>query len=277
MKGNTTCCSDSILSLDGYPNNAANGHETNGSETNGSETNGSDTHGSDTTESDTNAHQTYKTGTNGSSLKHDLQSMPQLFVLSSPEQAAVERLARSHGDYLHAEIDQEAESAADKLNIEDLAYTLADRRSNFQWRVSFVANSAQSLLEQMRAPVKAIRASDNKKNSLLFIFTGQGAQHYAMGRELLQEPIFAASVKSADSFFSTELKAGWSVIEELKKTEDESRIHSAKFAQPLCTVLQIALVDLFRSWGITPAAVVGHSSGEISKIDIPDSYYKATS
>ena len=43
-----------------------------------------------------------------------------------------------------------------------------------------------------------------------------------------------------------------------------SRINEAEFSQPLCTALQIGIVNLLRSWGVSPAAVVGHSSGEIA-------------
>lgn len=46
--------------------------------------------------------------------------------------------------------------------------------------------------------------------------------------------------------------------------EDKAKLSRAEFSQPLCTALQVALVDLLASWGVTPSAVVGHSSGEIA-------------
>lgn len=48
------------------------------------------------------------------------------------------------------------------------------------------------------------------------------------------------------------------------KCDDYSRVAEAEFAQPLCTAVQVALVNLLRHWGIAPSAVVGHSSGEIA-------------
>ncbi|KAL8874314.1 MAG: hypothetical protein Q9198_006904, partial [Flavoplaca austrocitrina] len=56
----------------------------------------------------------------------------------------------------------------------------------------------------------------------------------------------------------------WTIEEELAKGKDASRIDEAEFSQPLCTALQISVINLLKSWGICPAAVVGHSSGEIS-------------
>lgn len=248
MKGNTTCCAKPPLT----PNGEVNG--TNIVETNGHAIN----------EHAMNGNVTNRHGSNGHQSVDGAKPASQLFVLSSPEQAAVNRLAHLYADYLSADI-HDVDSDGKSLKIDDLAYTLSDRRSNFQWRVAFVANSLPSLQELMAAPSKVVRASNYKSNSLLFVFTGQGAQYYAMGRALLYEATFAASVRAADAFFNKSLQAGWSVLEELTKAENESRINSAKFSQPLCTVLQVALVDLFRSWGIKPAAVVGHSSGEIGK------------
>ena len=52
--------------------------------------------------------------------------------------------------------------------------------------------------------------------------------------------------------------------DELFRGEMDSRVHLAEFSQPLCTAIQIALIDLLRSFGVTPSLVVGHSSGEIA-------------
>ncbi|KAM3435360.1 hypothetical protein MY4824_004941 [Beauveria thailandica] len=59
-------------------------------------------------------------------------------------------------------------------------------------------------------------------------------------------------------------RTGWSLVDELAKPEHETRIHDAELCQPSCTALQIALVDLLRSWHVRPEFVCGHSSGEIA-------------
>jgi acyl transferase domain-containing protein len=54
------------------------------------------------------------------------------------------------------------------------------------------------------------------------------------------------------------------VIDELCKPATESKIHTAELSQPICTAIQIALVETLRLWKIEPDAVLGHSSGEIA-------------
>ncbi|KAL4894897.1 hypothetical protein BDV59DRAFT_212153 [Aspergillus ambiguus] len=54
------------------------------------------------------------------------------------------------------------------------------------------------------------------------------------------------------------------ILDELSKSEENSRVSDAEFAQPLCTAIQVGLVNLLQTWGISPEAVIGHSSGEIA-------------
>ncbi len=85
-----------------------------------------------------------------------------------------------------------------------------------------------------------------------------------MGQELLSAyPIFAASMGTAELQLAS-LGAEWSLLKELSAKPGESRINEAAISQPCCTAIQIALVNLLRSWGIRPTVVCGHSSGEIA-------------
>ncbi|KAL9113103.1 MAG: hypothetical protein Q9227_002715 [Pyrenula ochraceoflavens] len=185
--------------------------------------------------------------------------MPKLFVISSPEQAALQRIAFGYAKYL------EDQAMASPLSVQgafnNLAYTLGLRRSCFQWRSAVVASSPTELVSTLKTSIKSFRTSQAPRT--LFVFTGQGAQWHAMGRELLQYEIFRETVEKADKFLAG-IGADWSVTKELKASEEASNINQAAFSQPLCAVLQIALVDLLNHWGIRPTAVVGHSSGEIA-------------
>jgi len=82
-----------------------------------------------------------------------------------------------------------------------------------------------------------------------------------MGRELLQsEPKFRAIIAECDRLFHS-YGATWSLLDELNRDEASSRLDVTSIAQPAIFSLQAALVELWKSWGIEPAAVVGHSIG----------------
>lgn len=84
-----------------------------------------------------------------------------------------------------------------------------------------------------------------------------------MSIELLERPVFRDSVaKSADILKS--LGCDWDPVTELSRGKDESRLGIPAISQPICSVLQIALVDELSAWGVVPSKVVGHSSGEIA-------------
>jgi len=95
---------------------------------------------------------------------------------------------------------------------------------------------------------------------VVFVFPGQGGQWSGMGRELLaREPVFRAELEAWDE--AIRRQAGWSVLAYLREeepVEDISRI------QPALVALGSGLAALWRSWGIEPAAVVGHSLGEVA-------------
>ena len=149
--------------------------------------------------------------------------------------------------------------------LEDLSYTLLAHRSIMRWRYSFVAykhHDVLGALDEAMAERGAKKAVSNIQ--IGFLFTGQGAQWWAMGREL----VFTCS-KFQDSLVRSQsilqdFGTSWSLIDELLRSESESQIDKTEFSQPVCTALQIALVDLLKSMGLHPQVVIGHSSGEIS-------------
>lgn len=192
-------------------------------------------------------------------FRSDFQPKQKLaFALSAPEQGAVSRLGETLASYVD---DIDAAKDAQTANIlEQLAFTLSNRRSTFQWRTVVVADHTEDLKQQLSKLAKPARAS--KPPSALFVFTGQGAQWHAMGRELLAYEQYEASLCKADNHLKS-IGAPWSALEELNKSKEDSRINKPELSQPLCTVLQVALVDLLKRWNILPTVVVGHSSGEI--------------
>ncbi|KAF2800561.1 ketoacyl-synt-domain-containing protein [Melanomma pulvis-pyrius CBS 109.77] len=145
----------------------------------------------------------------------------------------------------------------------DLAYTLGQRRSNFPWVASTSASSLSELVRLIDGgKMKPRRKNDTPR--LGFVFTGQGAQWWAMGRELISSyPVFRETLHEAEDYLR-EFGATYSLMEELYQGEKTTRVNEAALGQPVCVAVQIALVRLLESWGVKPTAVTSHSSGEIA-------------
>jgi acyl transferase domain-containing protein/NADPH:quinone reductase-like Zn-dependent oxidoreductase/NADP-dependent 3-hydroxy acid dehydrogenase YdfG len=183
-----------------------------------------------------------------------------LFTFSAPEKAAIPRIASDIQRYLLNRVEV-SQLHADQC-LADLSYTLDTRRSRFQWNVCLQASTANELIDSLNpATLNPTKIVENPEQ--LWVFTGQGAQWARMGAELFQYPVFAATVALADSCLRS-FDAEWSARVELMADAHRSRIDQPVFAQFLCTVVQIGIVELMRGWVGTPAAVVGHSSGEIA-------------
>jgi acyl transferase domain-containing protein len=102
-----------------------------------------------------------------------------------------------------------------------------------------------------------------------FVFTGQGAQYAGMAKELIERcPPFRDTMQYLDRCLSRLghglAPCGWSLTETILAPPGISKVHHVTRSQPLCTAVQIGLVDLMKGWGISATAVVGHSSGEIA-------------
>lgn len=102
------------------------------------------------------------------------------------------------------------ESAGDDF-MDDLSYTLAEHRTHYPWRKAITASTAQELHDALESD--SAKFSKSKAALRLgFVFTGQGAHWYAMGRELLhQYPVFSQSLERAEKYLK-EMGAEWSLI-----------------------------------------------------------------
>jgi acyl transferase domain-containing protein len=152
--------------------------------------------------------------------------------------------------------------AEESIYLDRMSFTLSQRRSRFDWKAHASASSIRALKDVL-SKSKFTPARSTAEPRIAFIFTGQGAQWARMGVELLQYPVFKASVSSAEIYLKEVIGCEWSVMEELQRDENSSSIQFARISQPVCTILQVALIELLQSWNVKPSAVVGHSSGEI--------------
>ena len=183
-----------------------------------------------------------------------------LVVWSAPEQDAVSRNMTSVLEYLRGKEGSRERKHKDILS--DLAYTLCTRRSPFPWRAFSVADTERNLLKTLeQSQPRATKTTDD--GNLVLAFTGQGAQWPRMGQELFTRRPFRQSLNAADDYLKS-IGAEWSVLEELQKPAESTRINEPAISQTLCTVIQTALVDLLNDWAVRPSVVVGHSSGEIA-------------
>lgn len=185
----------------------------------------------------------------------DRAVVPKLFVISARSEHSIHKVAENLKSWASTSIQQ-----GDYL--EDLAYTLSNRRSMMQWRRSFVVDSFQDFVASLDQTINAKKILSDYRVG--FVFTGQGGQWFAMGRDLmLKSSKFTNSLLRSDQLLR-DLGAPWSLIEELSRNESSSRINESEISQPATTCLQIALVDLLKDLGIRPEMVLGHSSGEIA-------------
>ena len=186
----------------------------------------------------------------------ELQKHKLLLLLSGHSDHALS----SYKSKLHRWLLREDRRADD---LDRLAYTLGSRRTHMSWRYAFSASSREEAVTALHLPTaRSTRKSTSTK--IIFIFTGQGAQWSGMARDLMQaSATFRASLRRSDALLKN-LGAAWSLFDELIKAEETTRINDSKIAQPATTAVQLALVDLYRDLNVTPAAVLGHSSGEIA-------------
>ncbi|MBF0153073.1 MAG: SDR family NAD(P)-dependent oxidoreductase [Magnetococcales bacterium] len=184
-----------------------------------------------------------------------------MFPLSARCEPGLNALARRWLDLV---------TAPNPPSLSRLARAASLRRTHLDKRRALIAGSTAALADKLREitapgalpPPKRI-LSDEQARRPLFVLTGMGPQWWAMGRQLLaEEPVFRQAAEACDA--GLQRIAGWSILTEMTRPEAESRITETRFAQPGNLVVQVGLVALWRSWGVEPAAFVGHSVGEVA-------------
>ncbi|MDH2328195.1 SDR family NAD(P)-dependent oxidoreductase [Cereibacter sp. SYSU M97828] len=158
----------------------------------------------------------------------------------------------------------------DAQGFADLCRSAALRRSAHEYRLAVVAADAETAAAALSDFVDGRENPDvvqgfarRPGEKPVFVFTGMGPQWWGMGRDLLAaDPVFRAAAEEIDARFKG--IAGWSILEELARSEAESRVTKTEIAQPANFLIQTALAHMLRTMGVDPAAVVGHSVGEVS-------------
>ncbi len=154
--------------------------------------------------------------------------------------------------------------------LHHVAYTASMRRSHLEYRLGVVASTKEEIAAALGAfaagekpPGIVTGKTTQSAPKVVFVFPGQGSQWIGMGRQLSkEEPAFRDALAACDEAIRNE--AGFSILEELDKPEETSRLSDIDVVQPVLFAVEVALATLWRSWGVEPAAVVGHSMGEVA-------------
>ncbi|MGK8558187.1 type I polyketide synthase [Nocardia gipuzkoensis] len=177
--------------------------------------------------------------------------------ISARSPGAARALAARFGDLITA--------GADPDRLAEAAWT---RMAHHQYRTGMLVGDTADLGRDLRLFAAgegrdAARTIVTRTAEPVFVFSGMGPQWFGMARELLSgEGAFAETAAAIDAEFRA--IAGWSILEELLRPEEESRVTGTEVAQPANFLVQVALVRELAEYGIRPAAVVGHSVGEVS-------------
>jgi len=207
----------------------------------------------------TNAHVILEEGPPRSLHTRD-DAGPQLLLLSSRSSAALDVATGNLASYLRAHPEQP---------LDEVAFTLMAGREAFEVRRSLVASdaaAAAALLEtadpQRVFTGKAVR----EPTSMAFLFPGGGAQYAGMGAELYEkEPVYRDAVDACLSVVQPRLKVDLRKLmfpppDEVAKADKQ--LEAPSLALPALFAVEYALAMLLQSWGLVPAALIGHSAGE---------------
>ena len=190
---------------------------------------------------------------------------PWVLPLAAQNNAALRNLAERWIEFL----------PATDAPLGALCTAAGEHRSQYDYRLGVVGSTVGELQERLRmfldgTPSPGVATghrSASGRPRLAFVFSGQGPQWYAMGRELAaSEPVFKATLTEIDAQFKRH--ATWSLVDELAASEQSSRLGETEIAQPAIFAIQVALAALWKSWGIEPDGVIGHSIGELAALHV---------
>ncbi|GLZ42502.1 type I polyketide synthase [Actinokineospora sp. NBRC 105648] len=176
----------------------------------------------------------------------------EVFALSAKNRRSLKAQLEQYREYLAAHPD---------VDLGELCRTVTTGRSHFSLRVAGLVRDRDELDALLGRDTDGVSAGDSRK--IAFLFTGQGSQYLGMGASLYREhPVFAAHLDETDRLFEPLL--GRSVRDlVLGNAEDDGAINQTRYTQAALFALEYALAQLWISWGAKPAALIGHSIGEV--------------
>ena len=151
------------------------------------------------------------------------------------------------------------------MDLYALAGNLSRRRTHFAARTAFAARSLPDFTEALAAFVEEeapIATADEGERRLVMVFAGQGTQWAGCGRTLYEaHPVFRRAIDAIEEHWREHADTS---LREACFTAHQEDLDEVQLAQPAIFMIQCALAELFKTWGVYPDCVVGHSSGEVA-------------
>jgi acyl transferase domain-containing protein len=193
-------------------------------------------------------------GTNAHIILEEFDNAPQAATPASP--VPVPLVLSAHSPQArNVQVDRlRGHLHAHDANLADIGYSLAATRAVFGHRAVITGNEFQQQVTG-QATASAERP--------VLLFSGQGTHWTGMGRDLLDEsPVFAERMAACAE--AVERHVDWKLLDVVRGVDGAPEIDRVDVMQPVLFATMVSLAELWRSYGVVPAAVVGHSQGEIA-------------
>nr|MDJ0842248.1 SDR family NAD(P)-dependent oxidoreductase [Acidobacteriota bacterium] len=210
----------------------------------------------------TNAHVVLEAPPETTPAEPGIDKSAHLLVLSAHQQGALRDRAASLARLCRR---------AEPPSLAGICREAGGRRTHLAHRLAVPASDFNGMADALEAflaerppdhlATARVKEGDNFK--FVFYYPGQGSQWAHMGLGLMQSsPVFKEKMLACDAICRR--REGWSILEEIEREPESSRMNTSSVAQPTIFAVQVALSAHWAAWGIRPDAVVGHSMGEVA-------------
>jgi malonyl CoA-acyl carrier protein transacylase len=181
-----------------------------------------------------------------------------ILTLSAKTEKALEELAQRYVNYLGSDLNTE---------LADICFTANTGREHFNYRWAVIGKNKQQFQQQLVSLIeskpKPQLLKTTSKKRIAFLFTGQGSQYAGMGRQLYEtQPTFRQIINRCDEILRPYLEQPLLSVLYPDNPSQNSKVDETAYTQPALFALEYALAQLWKSWGIEPDVVMGHSVGE---------------